>query len=182
MKYRIFDLQSMISKWDEKKIKSLLSSFKCSLNPDAEDFLKKSSVKHEKRGISRTYLVIQNDDSERGYSLAGYYTLAVKCFLVGNEHKISNSVLDSLNVNRGVAQSYLLGQVAKADGTEKGLGREMMDHALLAFSNGNKMFGCRTIRLDCKNEPRLVEYYQSCGFVSIGKNHDNALNQMVAIM
>ena len=108
--------------------------------------------------------------------------MAVKCFSVGDEHIISSSVLESLNVNRGVAQSYLLGQVAKADGVEKGLGRKMMDRALLAFSEGNMMFGCRTIRLDCKNEPRLVEYYQSCGFVSIGKNRDNALNQMVAIM
>ena len=180
--YRTFRLRRIIHAWDEKKLTSFLSSFKCSLNPDAEDFLKNSSIRHEKKGISRTYLIVQNDDSEKGYTLAGYFTLAVKCFTVHEENAIPQEVVMQMNVNHKVAQSYLLGQLAKADGVEKGFGKMMMDRIIEAFKDGYNNFGCRTIRLDCMNEPKLIQYYESHGFVSIGKNHDNALNQMVVIM
>ena len=87
-----------------------------------------------------------------------------------------------MNVNHDVAQTYLLGQLAKADETERGFGRKMMNNVLEIFKNCYEKVGCRTVRLDCKNEPKLIEYYESHGFISIGKNHDNALNQMVVIM
>jgi hypothetical protein len=56
----------------------------------------------------------------------------------------------------------------------------MIEHALDAFSKGNEMFGCRVVRLDCRDP--LLEYYESCGFTPTGKNHSNALNQMIAII
>ncbi|MDR2698185.1 MAG: GNAT family N-acetyltransferase, partial [Candidatus Methanoplasma sp.] len=61
-----------------------------------------------------------------------------------------------------------------------GFGRMMIEHALDAFSKGNEMFGCRVVRLDCRDP--LLEYYESCGFTPTGKNHSNALNQMIAII
>ena len=182
MSFFSYSLHDIITAWDKTKIFSLLSSFRCSINPDAEDFLKNSSIRHEMKGISRTYLILQDDDSDLGYSLKGYFTLAIKCFTVHEEDEIPHDVMMQMNVNRKVAQAYLLGQLAKADGVEKGFGRSMMLYVLGLFKNGYKTFGCRTVRLDCKNEPKLVQYYESHGFVSIGENHDNALNQMVAIM
>jgi len=182
MKYHTLDLRSMISLWDEKQIASLFSSFRCSLDPDTENFLKNSSVRHEKKGISRTYLVIQNDDSDIGYSLKGYFTLAIKCFSTNQDDQIPEWILTQMNVNNKIAQAYLLGQLAKADDAEKGLGRIMLDDIIKIFKGGYETFGCRTVRLDCKDEPKLVEYYETQGFISVGKNHDNALNQMVVIM
>ncbi|MDR2698558.1 MAG: GNAT family N-acetyltransferase [Candidatus Methanoplasma sp.] len=85
-----------------------------------------------------------------------------------------------MNVNHGVAQAYLLGQLAKADGAERGFGRMMIEHALDAFSKGNEMFGCRVVRLDCKDH--LKGYYESYGFTVTGKNHNGTLNQMVTII
>jgi len=85
-----------------------------------------------------------------------------------------------MNVDRGVARSWLLGQLAKADGTEKGFGRMMINHAFSFFSDGNEMFGCRVVRLDARD--KLIGYYESCGFEPIGKNHNGTLNQMIAII
>ena len=174
-------LYDIISEWGEQKVESLISSFKCSLDPDAESFLKKSSIKHEKKGISRTYIVFEKDDFENLH-IIGYYTLAVKCFAVYDEHTMPENLIAMMNVNRNIAQAYLLGQLAKADETEKGFGKIMMNAALDAFKGGYDTFGCRTVRLDCKSVPNLIQYYESQGFISIGKNHDNTLNQMVMIM
>ena len=181
MNYITFGLYDIISAMGEEKALAILSSFKCSLNPDAEKFLKKVSIRHEKNGISKTYLIFDGNPTD-AHNLKGYFTLGVKCFVVNEGREIPKDTLTKMNVNRGVAQAYLLGQIAKADGTERGFGKTMIFHALKIFYRGYKMFGCRTIRLDCKDEPRLINYYESLGFISVGKNHDNALNQMVVIM
>ena len=175
MSFLTFSLSDIISAQGEEPVKSFLSSFKCSLNPEAEEFLKNTSVRHERRGISRTYLMIERDDVGEDFTILGYYTLAIKCFVVNEEDEIPRKILTQMNVNRNVAQSYLFGQLAKADGAEKGFGRIMMDHVIKTFETGYRMFGCRTIRLDCRDEPGLVKYYESQGFVSIGRNHDNEL-------
>jgi hypothetical protein len=177
-----FGLYDMISEWGEENVRSLISSFKCSLDQDAESFLKDSSIRHEKKGISRTYLLFEKGNSEDDLCLAGYYTLAIKCFMVNEERKMPIEMFQKMNVNRGIAQAYLLGQLAKADGVEKGFGRIMMDDIMKIFGTGYRTYGCRTVRLDCKNEPKLIEYYESHGFISLGVNSDNALNQMVVIM
>ena len=49
-----------------------------------------------------------------------------------------------------------------------------------SFSKGKEMFGCRMVRLDCKDE--LVRYYESYGFQRIKKNQDKDLNQMAVFI
>ena len=179
MNLSLFRLRFLMSRMNEKDLQSLLESFKCSAEPAAEDFLRRTAVKHEKNCISRTYLFLEWDGSGIR-SIKGFFTLAVKCLAVGEQHSIPGDIFEQMNVNRGVAQSWLLGQLAKADGTEKGFGREMIERAFDFFSDGNELFGCRVVRLDARD--KLLEYYRSCGFVPTGKNHNGTLNQMVAII
>lgn len=56
----------------------------------------------------------------------------------------------------------------------------MLDQAIDMFKEGNNMFGCRVIRLDCKD--RLLKYYEKNGFIPIGKNRDGTLNQMIIVL
>ena len=56
----------------------------------------------------------------------------------------------------------------------------MLDSALERFIIGKGMFGCRMVRLDCKDE--LIGYYERYGFKLIGKNQDKALNQMAVFI
>ena len=114
--------------------------------------------------------------------IKGYFTLAVKCLAVGEKHNIPNKLWKLMNVNNGVAQSYLLGQLAKSDGTERGFGKAMIEMALYNFGEGKIMFGCRTVRLDCKDEPKLMDYYVSCGFKFMRRDEKRNLNQMVMII
>jgi len=174
--YRLHDL---ISESDGNSLRSLLSSFTCSAEPAAEDFLKNIAIRHERNAVSRTYVFLEQNRSDK-YVIKGFFTLAVKCLAVNECHSIPGDVLEKMNVDHGVAQAYLLGQLAKADGTEKWFGKEMIEHAFDFFSKGNDMFGCIVVRLDCKDN--LLGYYESCGFALTGKNSNGTLNQMVAII
>ena len=163
---------------ESPELLSLLSSFRCSAEPAAENFLRNVALRHEKNGISRTYLFLEEMDNAP--YVRGFFTLAIKCLHLNEHHKVPEKIFERMNVDRGVAQAYLLGQLAKADGTEKGFGRMMIARALDAFSKGHEMFGCKVVRLDCKD--KLMGYYESCGFAYTGKNRDGSLNQMVAII
>jgi predicted GNAT family N-acyltransferase len=148
-----------------------LSRFKCSRNKDSEYFLRKIALKHETRGISRTYLAIDTDKD----NIMGYFTLALKCLNVDGLN-IDPAIIDLMNPNEGVAQAYLIGQLARSDDAERGTGKNMLDDALNLFAAGKGMFGCRTVRLDCKDE--LIDYYRSHGFKHMRKNVERDLNQM----
>jgi predicted GNAT family N-acyltransferase len=137
------------------------------------EFSKKISTRHDLRDISRTYLLIDDEDDEQ--RILGYFTLAMKC-LSFNETDMDPSVIELMNLNEGVAQAYLIGQLARADDATPGLGRLMLNHALETFSEGKSRFGCRMVRLDCRDE--LIDYYTSYGFQHIRKNHEKDLNQM----
>jgi len=172
-------LSKLLAEMGEKKLRELLSSFKCSAEPAAEHFLKNTAIRHDKESISRTYLVIGQDESGED-TVQGFFTLAIKCLTVEENDPIPKGILEQMNINNKIAQAYLLGQLAKADGVEKGFGREMIKQAIFAFVKGKEMFGCRVVRLDCKD--RMIDYYESCGFSFIRKNSDRELNQMVAII
>jgi len=172
-------LNKLMAETVENELTELLSSFKCSAEPSAEHFLQRVAVGHEKAGISRTYIALDTDDT--GFiSVKGFFTIAIKCLSVNGQHSIPSGMIEQMNVNKDIAQAYLLGQLAKADGVEKGFGKEMIGIAMDFFSKGKEMFGCSVVRLDCKD--RMIDYYESLGFFFMKKNMDNTLNQMIAII
>jgi len=173
MTVKLFSMQELMLTKDEEEISKILSGFKCSRNRDSEQFLKNASLIHEKRSISRTYLMLD------GEKISGFFTLALKCLNL-NEIDLEQDLAETMNLKDGIAQSYLLGQVAKSDNAEPGFGRDMINLAFGLFSRGKEMFGCRMVRLDCKDE--LTEYYRSCGFRQIRRNADRNLNQMAAFI
>ena len=169
-------LQSLIATQGVEKLSSYLSTFKCSADPELEVFLKNVALRHETKDVSRTYIAVNPENKE----IRGYFTLAMKCLALDEPKTIPDKIYEAMNLNRNIAQAYLIGQLAKADNVEKGFGKAMIFHALQIFARGKDMFGCHLVRLDCRDE--LVDYYESCGFTDIGKNRDRTLNQMVQII
>jgi len=169
-----YRLNKLMNELNKDELSSMLSEFRCSRNKDSEYFLKKIALKHEAKDISRTYLIIDDE-----MKIRGYYTLALKCLGL-QDPDLDPSVIDSMNLKDGIAQAYLIGQLARSDGAEKGLGRKMIAAALERFSEGKEMFGCRMVRLDCKDE--LIGYYESFGFQLIRKNYEKDLNQMAVFI
>ena len=176
MNFSILSLRRLLAEMGKSKTQSFLSYFICSKEPDAESYLRNSSIDFEISGISRTYLALEKDNSGK-IIIKGYFTLAVKCLKLDEKRseKIPENVRPLLNENKGIAQAYLLGQLAKTDNVSSGFGKEMIEYALKIFEKSYEMIGCRVVRLDCKDA--LRSYYEDCGFTHIGKL-DNELNQM----
>jgi len=172
MNVQIHKLGNMTKAPGSNELLFLLDDFKCSRNKDSEYFLKNLAPRHERRDISRTYLLIDADKPK----IIGYFTLALKCLNM-DKADLRKDISELMNLNEGIAQAYMLGQLARADDAEKGSGKSMLDEALRIFAEGKNMFGCRMVRLDCKDE--LIGYYTEQGFQKIRKNIEKDLNQMV---
>lgn len=179
---RSFDtvpLSDMIqSKRGTKMAGDLINGFRCSRNRSMEDFLRKNAFSFEKRQISRTFLLLSDDKS----SILGYFSLGLRCLKVDKNAPISDSFRKKLNVNaeNDVAQSYLLGQLCRADDTPKGLGESLIDEAIDRIRIANSNVGCRAVRVDC--EQALVRYYSKYGFTPVTNLKPNKLVQMTMII
>ena len=159
---KVYQLHELMRRMDKDELSTMLSDFRCSRNRDSEYFLKKIALRHEAMDISRTYLIVDLTDGK----IKGYFTLALKCLNV-DDPNLDAEVIKLMNLKDNIAQAYLIGQLARSDDAEPGLGKNMLVRATNMFSKGKGMFGCRTVRLDCKDE--LIRYYGSCGFRHIRK-------------
>jgi len=173
---KIVPLSHYMCKNTEQSVLELLSGFSCSKDKDVQGYLRNTAARHETDQMSRTYLIFDSEPTER---LVAYVTVATKCLVLGDD--VENDVLlKTMNVNNGVAQSYLIGQLGKVDGYSKKIGDLAMDFALEVIQSANKLVGCKSIRLDCKDA--LVDYYKKKGFKLLNKNIRNDLNRMVMIL
>jgi hypothetical protein len=62
-----------------------LSSFYCLNNKDVESFLHKNAILNEKRALTQTSLII---DENNNNEIIGYFTLLIKSFDLTNEASI----------------------------------------------------------------------------------------------
>ena len=175
MTYELFSLTEMLSLHGEEGTGEMLSSFTCSKDPDRESYLHDKAIVMEKKAMSRTYVAVTKD-----LRIVGYFSVGMKCMGVPNGVSISNSLRKKLNINNetGIAQMYLIGQLARSDDSEPGIGAELLDDAFDTIHKAFTAVGCRAVRVDCGDD--LVPYYTGHGFTFI--NSSDGLNRMVALL
>ena len=174
--YEVFPLRNILSVYPEKIVSERLSCFSCKRDKDVELFLREKAIVQEKKHISRTYLIFTADDNAE---LMAYFTIAISNMDV-TDLECNRDIQRKMNVNGGIAQNYLLGQLGKRDGAEKGLGEFAIEQATDRIITANMNVGCRVIRVDCK--PSLMKYYKDNGFLLARRNKDNDLVQMIRII
>lgn len=177
MNYKLYSLGELISNKGEAEASSVISNFICSKDPDRENYLHKDAIMMEKKALSRTYLAMFDDDC-----VAGYFSVGMRCMGVPNAIPISTNLRKKLNVDSRtqVAQMYLLGQLARSDQSEPGIGVRLLDDALDVIHRAFVAVGCRAVRVDCTDD--LVDYYRKHGFTFINKRDGDDLNQLVTIL
>ena len=177
MKYELFSLSEIIANIGEESASDILSRFVCSKDHDREVYLHRNAIMMEKKAMSRTYIAIADNDR-----IVGYFSVGMKCMSVPDDILISNSLRKRLNVNSetGIAQMYLLGQLARSDDSESGIGERLLSDALDVIHRAFVAVGCRAVRVDCTDD--LVDYYVRHGFTFINRNGDDDLNRLVIIL
>jgi len=172
----VISLRDILSESPEGSVSDMLSKFSCERDKDVESFLKEKAIVQEKKHISRTYLIFTTGSCTE---LLAYFTIAVSTMDVTGI-VCSKEMQKKMNINRGLAQSYLLGQLGKCDGSPKGLGKFAVEQATDRIIAANLNVGCRVIRVDCKQS--LVKYYEGIGFMFARHNYNDDLVQMVRII
>ncbi len=173
--YNIVSLRDLLE--TDYDVNEILSKFYCTYDEDVSVFLKEKAVVQEKRHISRTYLIFDNDGK-----MAAYCTIAVSSIKADNL-QCPNNLKRKLNISKdNIIQSYLIGQIGRTEDSQKGLGKWVLKKAVDLILQINSAIGCRVIRIDCKDKEKLLDYYIGEGFQAVGKNRSNDLHQMIKII
>ena len=161
----------------ESAAKSVLSSFSCPLNPDVEYFLRHTAIEFAKQSISSTYLIMASYKEE--YVLCGYFTLANKVFCIEKDslpnrswkHRMSKFGQFDKAVQRYTISAPLIGQLGKnyTNGYNKLItGDELLKLALDKVREMQYIVGGKIVYLECEQKEKLIDFYQSNGFVNFG--------------
>lgn len=170
-------LQKLINNVGEDKAKNILSDFCCPLNKDIETFLRQKAIEFEKQSISATHLVYTSyKDSP---VLVGYYTFSIKSFTVPKS-AISRSLSKRINkfsaydndLKSYILPAPLLAQLGKNYANNYNnliTGDELLDIAIEDIRIMQQVVGGKVLYLECENKQKLLDFYQSNGFVKFSE-------------
>lgn len=177
MDYDLIPLLTLLEKYPESEVMAKLQDFHCSRDDDRESYLHNKAIPMEKKAMSRTYLAVSKE-----HGIVGYFSIGMKCMGVPDDVPISKNLRRKMNINdeTGIAQMYLLGQLARSDSSESGTGSLLLNDALGIIHTAYIAVGCRVVRVDCADD--LVQYYESHGFTFINKNEDENLNRLITLI
>jgi hypothetical protein len=169
----------------EKRASTLLRTFTCRRNSDLQSFLRQRAITHEKSHKSRTYLIVDRYGCTDS-SVTAYFSLAIHTMDIRNV--TSNTLKKKLhglyyppadNVCRPIP-CYLIGQLAKDDSHATSMnGDELISMAIGLINLAQSQVGGRFIKLDCCDEPRLIELYERHGFGRVQREEGSGLVEMV---
>lgn len=173
-----------LEEYDEASLKEALSLFECAYtdkdSKDVRDFLEKDAISKEKAGETRTYLILDDIEWDRGnVKINGYFAIALKNIYF---NKVEESVLiEIFGEKRKNYPAYLIGQLARAKGASKGSGSEYLMTALRYISSASDIVGGRLVYLDCNKNRKT--YYEKQGFFYLqDKHNDDTMIQMYKIL
>lgn len=148
-----------------------VSSFCCSEYRDLEDFLKNDAKDYQREKVATTYLVHSDGD------LIGFYSLAMGCVA-------SDQVQGMIGEIRYPPRRFpvlLLARMATHEGVRgRGIGKEMLAQVYSISFRLSPHIGCRFIKVDAKNNPRTIHFYEKYGqFKKISGGSDDTVPMIV---
>lgn len=180
MKYKTVLLNDLIYKFElsEDEISSILAEFSCPLNDDVENFVKQKALQFEKVDLARTYLVYAIDNGEP--KLCGMYSLATGHLVLDSKltKKQKKSFFGTSYPLGRTINTHLIGQLAKnfTNGNDKLISGDLLiELAFERIKERNMLSPSPVIHIDCKDEPKLRDFYEKMGFIYFKKNEDKDL-------
>lgn len=151
---------------------SLINQFKCTLDPDIESFLKNKAVDFEKRRLSSTYLIFDEEKFANGkFFIEGYFTLTHKICSVSNcvSNNLWKKVFYGYSTKNTISvHTVLIAQLGKYINNEEKSAlkaNKILDLALSIIYKSNKYIACNSILIECRDIPQLKEIYKKNDFV-----------------
>lgn len=171
---------------DDILLKQILSSFSCEKDEDIEHFLRFKAVDFERLSKSRTYLLCDEEQISDSHfcldqlRIYGYVALALKVLSVPDDY--SNRKRQELDGLSGKIHGepikdfscYLIGQLSKNSNYPRNSisGRDLLQVSYDVIAAAVDAVGGRYMMVECREEQRLIDFYQQNGFQEIQRSSD----------
>lgn len=174
----------------DESLTEVISTFKCAQDKDIESFFYNKAVLFDKKGKSKTHLVLDFDALETGQIvILAYFSIAIHLLKIPEGTSTTKiRRLDGLYSRTGSEPiteipSYLIGQLAKNDKYSSVIsGSLILGYALNVISIAEKHVGGRNICIECRDIPQIISFYEHSGFKTLGRDPDDDLIQMYCII
>ncbi len=155
-------LTELLEQFGEEQVSLVLSDFVCRKNSEVEDFIKYKAVINERKGLSRTVLIFENNN------VVGYYAVSTKSFVL--EEKLNSSqkkrFFGSSQTNGNIIPAILIGQLGKNENVETTLsGSDLMSLIFNYIRNMSKYIPSMIVYVEHNGADALFRYYESQGFI-----------------
>lgn len=171
---QVISLLSLIeATQDETEIYQYLASFKSEKNKDVQLFLHHNAIQNEKRALTRTSLVV---DDENNNEIIGYFTLLVKPFKIMEEVSKETRSKLSGNKNADVFNSILIAQLGRTDSYKgKVSGNVILQFALENSELAFDLIGLRIVCVEYDDNPYLNDFYLQNEFKILQLNNNKKI-------
>ncbi|WP_456466156.1 hypothetical protein [Persephonella sp.] len=165
----IIPLRLLLSKFKEKDIENLLKTFHNPLNQDVEDFLHNKSIDFEKRGISRTFIFLDNNKPK----VLAFFSLALEVLhLQDIKSKNKRKKLAKGFDNKEYIPVFLIAQLGKSHDVKKGEGKIILETSIIFVKRASDYVGGKYVFLDIikkddDSHQKLLEFYLNYGFTEL---------------
>lgn len=170
---QIISLQSLIEISKQDEVYKYLSSFSTNKNKDVEKFLKETAIPNEKRPLTRTFLVVDDDNDN---DIIGYFTLMIKDFQIADS--LSGEIRKKLTSNKHatVFNSILIAQMGRNDLYKNKVdGKIILQYALENCKLIFDLSGLRIVCVEYDDEPKLHDFYLDNKFKILQTNHNEKI-------
>jgi hypothetical protein len=156
----------------EDRALEVISRFACKKDDDIENFLYNKALLFDRKGKSKTHLLLDERLLQNGtIEAVAYFSLAIQLLRIP-EGTSNNQIrkLDGLYSRKGITPiteipSFLIGQLAKNDRYSKLFsGSLLLEYALSAVATAERIVGGRIVFVECREIPVLINFYRNNGF------------------
>jgi len=159
-------------------VEDAVSNFSCEKNLDVENFLREDAINREKRDLTRTYLIIDQNkfESDNEINIVAYFSIALKTLII--PQTLSNSKIkkiDGFSKDAKDSIVYLIGQLARNDGynTEAITGAEILARALNIISDIKDKIGGKVVLVECEDQKKVIDFYLENDFERLPEHSEN---------
>lgn len=169
-------VKNEIYKNAECRVLNYLETFKCSKNPDVENYLhnKEKALRLQKESVSRTYLFINPENED----IMAYFSLAIKPVIIKENHDITKTKKKKMNIkkedNIEICSTFLIGQIGRADNyTREDIDLKIiLDYIFAVINKIRALIGGKIIMIEVEKEPKLIKRYEEFNFQNINSDSD----------
>jgi len=157
-----------------------VSSFSCEKNLDVEKFIREDAINREKRDLTRTYLIIDQNEFEinNQFDIVAYFSIALKTLII--PQTLSNSKIkriDGFSKDAKESIVYLIGQLARDDNysSEAIRGADILARALNIISDIKDKIGGKVVLVECEDRKKVIDFYLENEFERLPEHSENEL-------